>query len=116
MGSVMRLRCRYGAAQAIEAIREHSVHEILTAYKIVHACAEGLQGIVDTSRKIIELRQIDWATLELARALAHLKPGECETDICGDGNPEPEEEDGEVGIHHGFRSLSRGIRAIRSQG
>ncbi len=84
MGSVMRLRCRYGAAQAIEAIREHSVHEILTAYKIVHACAEGFQGIIDTTRKIIELRQIDRATLELAHALTHVKPRECETDICGD--------------------------------
>src|SRR2546426_7579284 len=83
MGSVMRLRSREGAPQAIEAIREHSVHEILTADKIVHACAEGFQGIIDTSCKIIELRQINRATLELAHALAHVKPGECETDICG---------------------------------
>jgi len=40
---VMRLGCRQAAAEPIEPVRENAVHEILTAYEVVHACVEAVQ-------------------------------------------------------------------------
>jgi hypothetical protein len=68
----MRLRCWQSAAQAIEPVREHSVHEILTAYEVVHACGQGIEGVFDTSPQIVEVRQIDGTTFELPHTFARV--------------------------------------------